>query len=101
MILTTVNVFFRDMKHLYGVFLTLVMWGSAIFYPIDIIPKTFKWIFYLNPVYVFIEMCRDTMVYGRFFELNLLIYISIWAISSFIIGVLLFRKYQDRFILYI
>lgn len=101
MILTTINVFFRDMKHLYGVFLTMLMWGSAIFYPINIVPKDYIWIFNLNPVYVFIAMCRDTLIYGKLFNLDYLIYGGIWAVATLIIGMLLFKKYQDRFILYI
>ena len=101
MILTTINVFFRDMEHLYGVFITMLMWGSAIFYPIDIIPETYRWVFNLNPVYVFISMCRDNILYGQLCDLQLLAYATFCAIASLIVGLLLFKKYQDRFILYI
>ena len=89
------------MKHLYGVFLTMLMWGSAIFYPINIVPESYIWVFNLNPVYVFIAMCRDTLIYGQLFNLQHLTYGGLWAISTLIIGMLLFKKYQDRFILYI
>ncbi len=43
LILATVNVFFRDMQHLYSVVLLIIMYASAIFYSADIInPKDNK-----------------------------------------------------------
>ncbi len=101
MILTTINVFFRDMGHLYGVFLTLIMWGSAIFYPITIIPESFIGVFYSNPVFVFIDLCRESILYGHALNLELVAYASLWSLASLLIGLFLFRKYQDKFILYI
>ncbi len=42
LLLATLNVFFRDIQHLYKVFTTLLMYGSAIFYPISIVPEQFQ-----------------------------------------------------------
>ncbi|MGB9979577.1 ABC transporter permease [Methanobacterium sp.] len=101
LLLATVTVFFRDIEHLYGVFVTMLMYGSAIFYPIDIVPESYRFLFELNPVYAIISLCRDSFVYGKIFDLNTLLYVSVVSAVVFVLGILLFYKYQDKFILYI
>jgi lipopolysaccharide transport system permease protein len=101
LLLATVTVFFRDVEHLYGIFLTLLMYGSAIFYPPEIIPLSFRFLLDWNPIYVFISMCRDAFLYGQLFDLSQLIYASLTTVIILVLGISLFYKYQDRFILYI
>lgn len=101
LLLATLTVFFRDIKHLYGVFITMLMYGSAIFYPIEIVPPSAKIFFFLNPVYDVISLCRDSFLYGKALDPITLLYVAVFAIGLFIAGILLFYKYQDKFILYI
>ena len=42
LLLATLNVFFRDIEHLYNVFTTMLMYGSALFYPVTIVPEQFQ-----------------------------------------------------------
>lgn len=101
LVLATINVFFRDMQHLYGVFTTMLMWGSAIFYPADIVPEQYQILLQINPVYAIISLCRDSFMYGRIFDLNTLLFASASSVAILILGIILFYKYQDKFILYI
>ena len=101
LILATVNVFFRDIEHLYGVFLTLIMYCSAVFFPAEIIPANFQWILTWNPVYAMIKLTRDVFLYGQLFDTFTLLFATFAAIGSLIIGMILFYRYQDKFILYI
>ena len=101
LILATVTVFFRDIEHLYGVFLTLLMYGCAIFYPVEIIPESVRFLFFYNPIFVYISMCRDSFLYGRMFDMNMLLFGIVSAVIALVLGIVLFYKYQDRFILYI
>lgn len=101
LILATYTVFFRDIKHLYGVFLTLLLYASAIFFPADIIPAQFQIFLQINPLFVYIEMLRDAFLYATWFDPIQLIYGTIVAIVSLVIGIIVLYKNQDRFILYI
>lgn len=101
LILATITVFFRDIEHLYGVFLTILLYGSAIFYPPEIIPAQYQFILNLNPVFAFISLSRDAFLYGQFFNLDQLLFATISTIVAIVAGVILFYKYQDKFILYI
>lgn len=101
LILATFNVFFRDIEHLYGVFLTLLMYATPIFYPASIVPESWRFIQTLNPLFGIIESCRSVFIFGTIYDpLQLL-----WpAVSSFIIlltGLFVFYKSQDKFILHI
>jgi lipopolysaccharide transport system permease protein len=101
LILATITVFFRDVEHLYGVFTTLLLYGSAIFFPPEIIPAQFQFLLYFNPVFVYISMFRDSFLYATFFDPFQLVYGTVCAIGALFIGMYIFYKNQDRFILYI
>ena len=101
LILASINVFFKDVKYLYGVFTRLLMYGCAIFYPISIIPERFLPIFYANPVYCAISGLRDSILDGIFPNTLLLLYLSIISIITLSLGIIIFYKTQDKFILHI
>ena len=101
LIVATVNVFFRDLEHLYGVFLMLLMWAMPIFYPANIVPESFRFIQYYNPLYAVIECCRSSFIYGTLYNPIHLLFAMGSGIAALIIGIALFYKYQDRFILYV
>ena len=101
LLLATVTVFFRDIEHLYGVFLTLLMYGSAIFYPIQIVPEQYQIFFKLNPIYAMITLFRDSFLYGKIFEIDTLLYAAFISIVLLIVGIAVFYRYQHKFILYV
>lgn len=101
LMLATIAVFFRDMQHLYSVFTTGLMYASAIFYPAEIIPDKYQFVLIYNPVYYFIKGFRDAVYYGNPLDSNNLIISIIIAITSMIIGIIIFERNQDKFILHI
>ncbi len=96
LILATLAVFFRDMEYLWGVILMLIMYTAAIFYSIEGIES--QWIFYFNPIYHIIVNFRNS-VYGNPIDVGALLISTGYSVSSVIIGVFLFYKKQDKFIL--
>lgn len=101
LILATLNVFFRDLQHLWGVFTKVLMWGLALFYPPEIIPESYRWILYYNPIYAIIACCRDSFLYGTLYNPLTLSFAIISGIMALIIGIIIFYKYQNKFILHI
>lgn len=98
LILATVNVFFRDLEHLYGVFLTLLMYATPIFYPPQIVPASFRFMQDYNPIYAVIICCRSVFMNGELYDVHQLLFAMVSAIITLIIGLALFYKYQDKFI---
>lgn len=101
MFLATVGVFFRDMEYLWNVGLMLVMYTCAIFYyPEKILNSNVSWILEYNPLFCVIQNFRRC-VFGESMHAGMLLYSSLFALVMCIIGVYVFEKNQDRFILYI
>ena len=98
MILTSINVFFRDVEYLWGVMLMLVMYTCAIFYKIDSFVGTEKYIvFKLNPLYGLIKSFREC-IYGQPMNPKWLLYAFGFSMMSCAVGAWIFKKKQDKFI---
>ena len=101
LILATLAVYFRDMIHLYSVFLSLLSYATPIFYPESIVPEEYELVLKINPICYFLKAFRQSICEGVVPELDLLL--TCFAISMFTIffGWTLFKKYQNHFVLYI
>ena len=101
MILSTVAVFFRDMIHLYGVFTMVWMYLTPIIYPEEILVGVMQTIMKLNPLYYYVDYFRQLTLYGTLPQTENLLIMVFCSIVSFLLGVAVFKKKQDRFILFI
>ena len=101
LILATVSVFLRDMFYIYGVVITLWTYMTPIMYDISIISGPLQIIFKLNPLYWFIYFARDIILYHQVPGINVWIYCGLFAIVFLIIGIIVFKKNQDKFIYYV
>ena len=101
LILANVAVFFRDMEYIWSVGLMLIMYTCAIFYKTERVIGTGNgWVFKINPLYSIIAIFRNA-VYGQPMELYHLCYATICSFGALIVGVVLFIRKQDDFILYL
>ncbi|MBN1075626.1 ABC transporter permease [Clostridium botulinum] len=98
LILSALMVFFRDMQFLYGVAIMLWMYLTPIFYPEDIIGPKFEWILQLNPLYHFIRYARNIILDNSLPTLRAHIICLIFSIGTLIIGWILFKKSEKKFI---
>lgn len=101
LVLATINVFFRDMQHLYSVVLLVIMYASAIFYSADIINPKYVAILNLNPIFPVIKVFRDCILTGQITATYSWFLCAMYAIISVIIGMIMFYRNQDKFILHI
>ena len=101
LILSSLYVFFRDMSYLYKVFIRLLMYMSAIFYQITIVPERYRMFFYLNPVYCYIEYFRTIILDGKIpsFEYHLLC--LFYAFIFIIIGSYMYKRFNSSFLYYL
>ncbi len=99
--LSALYIFFRDIQYLYTLLLQVVMYGSAIFYSIDILPEKHQWVFYLNPLYIYITIIRDFVIYDKCPEVIFIVLSGIYAFFAIALGIYIYRKYRYKFIYYI
>lgn len=109
MILATLEVFFRDLEYLYEVFTLLLFYMTPIVYTLDRL-KLGKYtvILKLNPLYGIIEFFRGCVINGpKFTQLWAdglcwdVLYATIFGIVMCVIGLFIFYKKQDDFIMHI
>ena len=101
MILSALFVFFRDIEYLYSVFLTLLNYVSAIFYPDTIIPEQFRKLLLINPVYVYIKYFRIVVINGWIPSSEYIILCSVYALVAVAIGCFIYKKYNHEFLYYV
>ncbi len=101
LLLASMMVFFRDTQFLYSVFLTIWTYLTPLFYPESILPPLMLNILKFNPMYHFIRFIRTIVLDGVLPGFQQWIYCSVFAIISFALGVIVFKKTQNKFILYL
>lgn len=99
-ILATVAVFLRDMFYIYGIVLTLWTYLTPIMYDISILNSTFATILKCNPLYQYINFARTIILYGRCPTIGQFAMSLGSALLFLMIGIITFRKNQDKFIYY-
>lgn len=63
--LSALAVYIRDIGQITGVFTTILMFLSAIFYPVSALPEEFQIFLKLNPLVFIIEQSRKVLIYGQ------------------------------------
>ena len=100
LILSALFVFFRDIQYLWSVFTMLLMYMSAIFYDVSRF-ESFKNLFYLNPVFVYISYFRSIVLDGVFPSLEVNALAIGYALLAFGVGALIYKKCNHKFLYYV
>ena len=104
MFLATFSVYFRDLEYLWDVILMLIMYCSAIFYYVDKLGASTRKLLELNPLYNIIANCRNIIFYGEThvaMNMQYLAYSAAFSVIVLFVGLFVFSKNQDKFILHI
>ncbi|MCD7872734.1 MAG: ABC transporter permease [Clostridiales bacterium] len=99
LILSVLQVYFRDIEYIWEVFCTLLFYMVPIIYPINQI-KT-EWIqivIKINPLYSMLELFRECVLYCKPMSWHLLLYAAVWALGTLALGILIFTKKSDDLI---
>ncbi|MBQ6887279.1 MAG: ABC transporter permease [Lachnospiraceae bacterium] len=94
--LAVAYVFFADIKYLYTVLLTLLMYLSAIFYPISGLSESMQTFVGCNPIYVMIAIARECVMYGKVPEPMMWIKLICWSVGSMTVGLLVFKVKENQ-----
>lgn len=101
MILSALFVFYRDISYLYDIFTLLVMYCSAIFYNVDVLPTKYQGLFMLNPVYTYIKYFRTVVLQGQIPSIEHHILCAFYAVLALAIGSWIYKKYNHQFLYYV
>lgn len=101
LILAAVVVKFRDIMHFYSVFLTALMYLMPVIYPMSILEGK-DWIYNIvkyNPLTMMLEMFRNFVMDGFIPGTEMFVGVFATSLLVLLLGLWIFRKRQDTFIL--
>lgn len=101
LILSALYMMFKDTKYLYDIFTMLLMYVSAIFYNINVYSEETQRLFYLNPIYVYIRYFRKIIIEDTVPMLSFHLLAAAYAIIVLVIGAVIYKKKNYKFLYYI
>ena len=99
LLLSAITVKFRDIMHLYSVFVTALMYLTPVIYPMSILPEWLKKIVLLNPLTNILTMFRDVMINNMLPSISSILLAAVETAVVMVLGLYVFYKRQDTFIL--
>lgn len=101
LLLTTAMTFFQDTQFLWGVVSMMWMYLTPIFYPEKIIPPQFLTLYHMNPMYQYITFARICIIDGVSPEPMAYLWCIVSSLVVLSLGILTFKRHQDKFVLYL
>lgn len=101
LILSTMMTFFQDTQFLWGVVSMMWLYLTPIIYPESIIPAQFLTVYHMNPMYQYIAFARVCIINGTSPAPTAYLWCLISGAAFLIVGVLVFRRNQDQFVLHL
>lgn len=92
MVIGVLNVFFRDVGHLFNVAIQFWFWLTPIVYPSNILPESVRKLMYFNPMAGLMNGYQTIFVHGSAPEWSLLLPVIVAAFAFCLLGLRLFRK---------
>lgn len=99
LMLSAITVKFRDVMHLYSVLMTVLLYLTPVIYPMSILTDQLYRFVMKNPLTLVIMMFRDLMLYDTMFSLETLVLALVETVAFMALGIWVFYKKQDEFIL--
>lgn len=96
LIISSVNLFFRDLERIVAIFLNILFYATPIIYTSELIPEEIKSYMFLNPMYSVIEGWHSLFLKG-FFDLNMFFISLFEGFIIFMFGFYVFKKLSWKF----
>jgi len=101
LVLASLNVYFRDLGHLWGILVLMWFYATPVVYPMSLVEQNASSfvldIYQLNPMTNFVEAVRDVMYDLRMPSLGTFANLTVSAAVSMALGLWVFAKLSPRF----
>ena len=101
LLLTTAMTFFQDTQFLWGIVSMLWMYLTPLFYPESIIPAKYLVFYHMNPMYQYITFARICIIDGVSPEPMAYLWCIVSSLVVLALGIVAFKRHQDKFVLYL
>jgi ABC-type polysaccharide/polyol phosphate export permease len=100
LMLSVLNVYFRDTQHLIGILLQIWFYSTPIIYPLALVQQHLHGVslrlYEMNPMTQFVKAYRNVLYDLRVPSLGTWAYLVLVAALSFVVGIAVFRRFEGR-----
>jgi teichoic acid transport system permease protein len=97
MLVSSLQVYFRDVKNFLPYFLRVWLYASPVLYYADEVPDGLRWILAVNPLAGLLTAWSDVITQGQSPEAGSLALATAWAFGIFLAGALFFMSREREF----
>jgi ABC-type polysaccharide/polyol phosphate export permease len=97
LMLATGTTFFRDIRHILEIALSVMFWTTPIVYQVSSVPGVAKTGILLSPLSPFIVAYQQMFYYRQWPDASLWLLATLYAVTSLAFGLRLFVSFEDRF----
>lgn len=97
LIISSFTTKYRDVNHLVGFGVQLLMYATPVVYPLSIVDEKYRTILYMNPMTGIVEGFRYAFLGSGELHLNLIAYSFGFAVALFFIAITIFSKVEKGF----
>jgi len=101
MFLSTLYIFFRDINYLYPVLCRIIMYASAIFYDVNILPGIMRRLLLCNPLYMCIDYFRQLIIHSTVPSISYHLVLTGMTLFCMLFGWFTYRISRDRIALFV
>jgi lipopolysaccharide transport system permease protein len=95
--LSALGVFVRDVGQITGIFITILMFMSAVFYPVSALPDQYQGVLRLNPLVLIINESRKSLVLGDLPDWTSILIALLISLAIAFLGFWWFQKVRKGF----
>ncbi|AMD18072.1 ABC transporter [Methanobrevibacter sp. YE315] len=95
-ILSILYVYYTDVKHLWSVVTMILMYASALFYPMEIIGEPYHQYMILNPLFWVIDQFRHFAVWGTIPDLLNIFNSLLLSSIILVLGIIVFKTHKNK-----
>jgi len=96
LLVSTINLFFRDMERIIGLLLTFIFYLTPIIYPVTMVPEKYKIFLYMNIFFPIVNIWQELFLNNNIVFNNIIISI-IYSGTIFIISSSIYNKLKYKF----
>lgn len=96
-IVSSLTTKYRDLQHLVGFSVQLLMYATPVIYPLSSVPQEWQWLILANPLTPVVEIFRLGFLGTSAVEPVFLLYSLAFTVVTLLIGVLMFNHVESTF----
>lgn len=101
MFLATVYIFFRDINYLWPIICRIIMYASAIFYDVSILPGIMRRLLSCNPLYMCIDYFRQLVIHSTVPSPAYHLVLGLMSAFCLVLGVVTYNFNRDKIALFV